>query len=66
MGFAFPIRENCQPISGLITPTETKRVGGSFFMLNYRLIGVGGASEGIARYWAFTPVANLSNPTKGV
>src|SRR5208283_1626181 len=31
MVFAFPKRENCQLISGLITPTETKRVGGFFY-----------------------------------
>jgi hypothetical protein len=45
MGFAFPKRENCLTISGLITPTETKCVGGRFFMLNYYL-GRGGQGGG--------------------
>ena len=34
-------------------------------MLNYRPIGVGSEIGGIARYWAFTSAANLSNLTKG-
>ena len=35
-------------------------------MLNYRLIGVGSTVGGIVLYWAFAPVASLSNPMKGV
>ena len=65
-GVCLPERENCQPISGLITPTETKRVGGSFIMLNHRLISVGSAIGGTARYWASRLAANLLNPMKGV
>ena len=65
-GVWLPERGNCQPISGLITPTERRRVGGSFFMPNYRPISVGKATGRVARYRSVSLEAHRSNPTNGV